>query len=415
MPPAAPVLAVAGGALRFGAGALDELGAELAGLGVAHPLVIADAAIERAGTTKRALASLAAAGLTGELLLAPGSEPTDAAIEQLSAAAGGYRVDAVVGLGGGTVIDAAKGVALLLGAGGQLLDYVNPPFGAGLAPRHPPLPLVAVPTTAGSGSEVSSIVVLDLVELGVKTGISHARLRPRLALADPTTTCSLPPGATAAAGLDALSHALESLTARRFDAGDPAEWASARGAYSGANPYSDALCERALPLIATALPRAVRDGAELRARSDLMLGATLAALGAAVAGAHLAHACSYAIATTDSADRDAVPHGLAVAAVLPETLRFSFEADPAAHLRAAELLGGASAAAGAERLPAAVRALMRAVGVEPGLAALNFAADDVPGLAAEALRQERLVAGSPSPVSQGDLERILEAAVGAVA
>ena len=356
-------LSLTGGALRFGAGVLERLGDELLELGARRPVVIADAAVERVGTAQRALASLVLAGLPDVLLLAPEGEPTDAGIERLAAQAG--EADAVVALGGGAAIDAAKGVALLLGAGGELLDYVNPPFGAGRAPARPPVPLVAVPTTAGSGSEVSPIAVLDLVAQGVKTGISHARLRPALALADPTTTVSLPPGATAAAGLDALSHALESLTARRFDV-DPGDGPAARrGAYSGASPYSDALCERALPLIAGALPRAVRDGGDLGARTDLMLGATLAGLGAAVAGAQLAHALAYALASTG----EGVPHGLAVAAVLPSTLRFSFAADPAAHLRAAAALEQAAGAAAqdaladAERLPAAVAALSRAVGV----------------------------------------------------
>jgi hydroxyacid-oxoacid transhydrogenase len=420
---APPAVAVLGGDLLFGAGVLSELGAQVARRGLRRVLLVADHAVRAAGIEARAAHALTAAGVAHETLLAADGEPTDRAVAELVAAARPGGWEAVVAVGGGSVIDTAKIAALLLGAGGAAIDYVNPPFGAGREPSRPPLPLIAVPTTAGSGSEVSAVAVLDLVAERVKTAISHPLLRPALAVADPETTLTLPPGATAAAGLDVLAHALESLTALGWERRAPAP-GRPRPAYSGANPYSDALCERALAPLARWLPVAVRDGGSLRARREVMLAATLAALGAAVAGAHAGHACAYGIASRQyetRGDERPVPHGIAAALMLGPLLRRTQAADPERHARAARLLASAQDGAGpadaaardadpAELLPARVRALIAATGAPGGLRELGFTAADADPIAAVAHRQQRLMAGAPIPLTAGDLAAMVVAA-----
>src|SRR5262245_45538688 len=147
-----------------------------------------------------------------------------------------------VAVGGGSSIDTAKAVNLLTTHPGELLDFVTPPIGAGKAPRLPLKPLIAVPTTAGTGSESTTICVVDLLDLRLKAGVSHPALRPALAVVDPRVTLSLPPQVTAASGMDVLSHALESYTSVRFDARPAPDDPARRPAFCGANPVSDIWC-----------------------------------------------------------------------------------------------------------------------------------------------------------------------------
>ena len=189
-------------------------------------------------------------------------EPTDESLERAVAFgrdAGPF--DAIVAVGGGSSIDTAKAVNLLVTNPGELMDYINAPVGKAQAPGQPLLPLVAIPTTTGTGSESTTICVLDVLSLKVKTGISHPALRPRLAIVDPSLTTTQPAMVTAAAGMDILCHALESYTARwfaDFDAKRPEQ----RVPYCGANPIADMWSERALELLAGAFRDAVRDGSD---------------------------------------------------------------------------------------------------------------------------------------------------------
>ncbi|MCW2994401.1 MAG: alcohol dehydrogenase [Conexibacter sp.] len=390
-----------GGSVRFGAGAAGGAGAEVRALGAERVLLVSDPAILAAGLVARVTDPLEREGIWSELLTVPLGEPTQAVIEEAAAAARDGVFDAVVALGGGSVIDSAKAIALLLGAGGEIYDYVNAPFGAGRAPSARPLPLVAIPTTAGSGSDVSAVAVLELTEGAVKTAIAHPWLRPAVAIADPLLTLTVPPGATAAAGLDVLAHVVESLTARPWD--DPSRLGAEPTVYAGANPYSDALCRAALPLLARGLPCAVADGDDVAARTDVMLAATLANLGAAVAGAHAGHALAYAIASAGST----LPHGLLVGLLLPGLARELYAFDPDRHAAITRLLVGdagasASEVARSERLSQAVEALLAACGApRPTL-------DGDPRIvAAEAARQHRLMANAPVGVDQALLERVL--------
>jgi alcohol dehydrogenase class IV len=264
--------------------------------------------------------------------------------------------------------------------------------------------------------------VLDVLDLRVKTGISHPRLRPSLAVVDPLLTLTLPAAVTACSGMDILCHALESLTARPYTAfarKQPHE----RVPYCGANPIADLWAERALALLGRSFRRAVqvagRAEDDLDTRTDMASAATFAGLGFGNAGVHIPHANAYPIAGRVRdfrprgypQDEPLVPHGMAVVLTAPAAFRFTFASAPERHLRAAELLayGGAEPAGDpAERLPAAIVALMRALALPSGLEAVGYGRDDLPDLVQGALRQERLLAVAPRTVTPDDLERILE-------
>jgi alcohol dehydrogenase class IV len=329
-------------------------------------------------------------------------------------------------VGGGSSIDTAKAVNLLVTNPGELMDYVNAPIGGGRAPSRPLRPLVAVPTTTGTGSESTTICVLDVLSLRVKTGISHPRLRPTLAVVDPRLTWSQPAEVAAAAGMDIVCHALESYTARPYDAYERKR-PEQRVPYCGANPIADVWAERALRLVGGAFRRAVHDGDEV-ARADMALAATFAGMGFGNAGVHLPHANAYPVAGRVRrfhppgypGDEPLVPHGMAVALTAPEAFRFTFAADPARHVRAAEMLAGSGrAGAGlgsrttAERdtLPSVLLGLMRDVGLPNGLGDVGYDEQDIDDLAQGTMQQERLLATAPLAVTADDVTAVLAASL----
>ncbi len=405
--------------LKFGAGAADEVGFDVSRYGARRVLLITDPGVAATGGPQRVAAAIRAYDIEVHLFAGVRVEPTDASLRYaVEAARGGGPWDAFVAVGGGSSIDTAKAVNLLTTNPGDLMDYVNPPVGGGRSPQHPLLPLVAVPTTTGTGSESTTICVLDVLDLKVKTGISHALLRPSLAVVDPLLTLTQPAPVTASAGLDILCHAVESYTAKPYTAFDR-KAPQQRVPYCGANPVADLWAERALELLAGALRAAVRDGDDLAARTDMALAATFAGMGFGNAGVHLPHANAYPIAGGVRDFRpvgypDAeplVPHGMAVSLTAPEALRFTFPACPGRHLRAAELLGGRTGTAPgdlepAERLPAVLIELLRDIGMPNGIGAVGYREDDVDALVAGALKQQRLLAAAPRPVTPEDLAGI---------
>ena len=332
--------------LKFGTGAAEEIGYDLAQLGARRVLVLTDPGLVATGIPKRVADQMARFGIEAQVYGDVHVEPSDASLEAAIAyARDAGPWDAFVAVGGGSTIDTAKAVNLLLTNPGQLLDYVNVPVGRGRSPAHPILPLVAVPTTTGTGSESTTICVLDVLVERVKTGISHARLRPTMAVVDPLLTLSQPPAVTAACGMDILCHALESYTARPYTAYER-KAPEQRVPYCGANPISDLWSEKAITLLATAFRRAVRDGSDLEARGDMAFAATVAGMGFGNAGVHLPHANAYPVAGQVKdfrpegypGDEPLVPHGMAVALTAPESFRFTFDALPERHVRAARLL-----------------------------------------------------------------------------
>jgi alcohol dehydrogenase class IV len=402
--------------LKFGSGASDEIGFDLNRYGVNRVLVITDSGIAATGTPQRVAERMAQFGIEARVFDRVHVEPTD---ESLNAAIRHARDsgpwDGFVAVGGGSSIDTAKAVNLLLTNPGELMDYVNPPVGAGKPPVNPLKPLAAVPTTTGTGAESTTICVLDVLSLKVKTGISHAWLRPTFAVVDPDLTTTQPSGVTASAGMDILCHALESYTARWYTSYDhkPAEQ---RVPYCGANPISDLWSEKAMRLLSTSFRRAVHHGHDAQARADMALAATFAGMGFGNAGVHIPHANAYPIAgrVRDYHPEDypehepMVPHGMSVSLTAPEAFRFTFEANPERHIRAAELLapGAQRPADLSELLPTVLIDLMRDIGIPNGIAAVGYRESDIDDLVDGAMKQQRLLATAPLPVHEADLADI---------
>jgi hydroxyacid-oxoacid transhydrogenase len=344
-------------------------------------------------------------------------EPTDESLQHaVDWARSNGPYDAIVAVGGGSSIDTAKAVNLMCTNPGALMDYVNPPVGGGQSPVNRLKPLVAVPTTTGTGAESTTICVLDVLAQHVKTGISHPRLRPTLAVVDPALTITQPAGVTAASGMDILCHAVESYTAKPYTSYDR-KAPEQRVPYCGSNPISDMWSERAMQLLATSFRDAVRHGDDEAARGQMALAATMAGLGFGNAGVHVPHANAYPIAGRVKAFHPAdypgeepmVPHGMAVSLTAPEALRFTFDAAPERHLRAAALLSGARSqdiGDGADALPDVLLSLMRDIGIPNGIGEVGYDESDVPGLVEGALKQQRLLATAPKPVGEDDLAMI---------
>lgn len=404
--------------LKVGAGASAEIGYDIAQLGAKRALLITDAGVAATGAPARIAEQMRAYGVECELFDDVHIEPTDASLRHAIAwARDGGPYDAYVAVGGGSSIDTAKAVNLLTTNPGELLDYVNRPVGAGRSPIEPLRPLIAVPTTTGTGSESTTVCVLDVIGLSVKTGISHEALRPTLAVVDPELTLTQPTGVTAASGMDILCHALESYTARPYT-GFERHRAAERVPYCGANPIADMWCEKALALLAGSFRRSVRDGSDRQARGEMALAATFAGMGFGNAGVHIPHANGYPIAGQAKDFRAAdypqgealVPHGVAVALTAPEAFRFTFAAAPERHLRAGRLLNPDAVMTSdpADFLPGIVAALMADIGLPNGLAAVGFGAGDIDDLVAGTMRQQRLLAVAPVPVTEDDIARIFE-------
>jgi hydroxyacid-oxoacid transhydrogenase len=401
--------------LKFGTGALDEIGGEVAATGATSCLVITDPGVRATGTPDRVADLVSAAGVKTEVFGRVAVEPTDESIEEAVAFARAQDWGCYVAVGGGSAIDTAKAVNLLTTHPGELLDYVTPPIGGGRAPTGPLKPLIAVPTTAGTGSESTTICVVDFLGLHLKAGVSHARLRPSLAVIDPLTTVSLPPQVTAASGMDVLSHALESYTCVRFDAKPAPEDPMRRPAFCGANPISDVWCEMALGLVGRYLRRAVMNGRDLDARYHMMLASTYAGTGFGNAGTHLPHANAYPVAGAVK-DYQAegyppmpmVPHGQAVSATAPAVFRWTYPGDPGRHLRAAELLTGRTFTTtdGAEALAHTLAELMADIAMPSGLRSFGYDEGDLDTLVAGTLKQTRQLSVVPRPVTAEALRDI---------
>jgi hydroxyacid-oxoacid transhydrogenase len=401
--------------LKFGVGAIDEIGFDCAQMGLSRVLIITDEGVAAAGFPQRAAESMQNAGLKPSIFTGVHVEPTDQSFHEAVEFARETDWDGFVAVGGGSSIDTAKAVNLLTSNPGDLMDYVNKPVGGGKPPTEPLKPLVAVPTTAGTGSESTAMCILDLLALKVKTGISHPKLRPVLAVIDPLVTLTMPPHVTASCGMDVLCHALESYTARHYRS-YARRLPEQRAVYVGNNPVSDAFIEKALPLISRSFRRAVLTGNDLEARTDMLLAASFAGMGFGNAGVHLPHACAYPIAGRVTAYRPPdypqaeamVPHGESVSLTAPEGFRFTFATDPQRHLRAAELLDPRAGEIGdaRERLPRAIVSLMRDIGMPSGVGAVGYTEADVPDLVEGALKQQRILSMAPRDVMAEDLENI---------
>jgi hydroxyacid-oxoacid transhydrogenase len=398
--------------VTFGRGCLAELGDRARALGMKRVALFSDARVARLPFFEKARKSLLAAGLDVVVFTDVHVEPTDKSFLHAARFAAEVKPDGYVSLGGGSVIDTCKAANLYATYPADLLTYVNAPVGAGKPVPGPLKPHIACPTTSGTGSEVTGITIFDLLSLSAKTGIASPALRPTEALIDPDCTASLPGEVVAASGLDVLSHALESYTARPYVRRPAPARPSLRPMSQGANPWSDLGCREALRLMGLYLERAVKDASDAEAREQTMWAATLAGIAFGNAGVHAPHGMAYAVAglvrdfrpSGYPDDEPLVPHGMAVIVNAPSVFRFTAEVSPERHLEAAQGLGadtrGARPEDAGEVLAREIIRIMRAVGMPNGLGGVGYTEADVAALTEGAFPQQRLLQNAPREMSR---------------
>jgi hydroxyacid-oxoacid transhydrogenase len=409
--------------IKFGAGMTREVGDDVARLGCRRVMVVSDRRLALLPPVEIVMRSLAEAGIDAVLFDAVRTEPTDASfLEAIRFAADG-RFDGFVAVGGGSCIDTAKAANLYATYPADLLAYVNAPIGRAEPVPGPLKPLVAIPTTAGTGSETTGVAIFDFVEMHAKTGIAHRALRPVLGIVDPDNTRTMPSMVAACSGLDVLCHGLESYTALPFNRRPAAPSPRLRPAYQGANPISDIWSLGAIEMVARHLVAAVDDPADDRARTEMLLAATFAGVGFGNAGVHLCHGMSYPVSghvrsfRADDYPRETplVPHGMSVALTAPAVFRWTASADPDRHLRVASAMGadvsGATPDEAGDRLAARIIDLLRAVRMPNGLAALGYSERDIDALVEGTLPQHRVTKLSPRPVDADALRELFRASM----
>ena len=404
----------------FGPGTLKETGEHARALGMKRAALFTDKRVGALQHVADAVASLRSTGIDVAVYDEVKVEPTDESFRAAALFAAEGRFDGYVSVGGGSVIDTCKAADLYATHPAAFLDYVNVPIGAGKAVPGPLKPHIACPTTCGTGSECTGIAVFDLLEKQVKTGIASKRLRPSLALVDPTTTYSLPKNVVAASGFDVLSHALESYTARPYTMRAKA---AARPMSQGANPWSDTGCEAALRKLGAYLVRAVNDASDREARDAMMFAATLAGIAFGNSGVHVPHGMSYSVAglvrdfRPDGYPKEEamVPHGMSVIVNAPSVFRYTAEACPGRHLDGASWLGADARGAGdqdaGEVLAKHLIRLMRDTGIPNGISGVGYGEGDVASLSEGAFAQQRLLTNSPREVSRDDLGHLFRGAM----
>ena len=406
--------------VKFGPGASADAGWELKRLGVRRAMLVTDPGVAALGHPERIKRLIEAEGIEVVLYDRSRVEPTLGSFQDAADFAIEHDVDGFVSVGGGSSIDTAKVANLVTTHPAPVMDYVNPPVGAGRKPPSPLRPHLAIPTTSGTGSEATTVAVLDIPDLKLKSGISHRYLRPTQAIVDPELTRTLASEVTSSVGLDVVCHAAESFLSKPYDSRPRPDSPDDRPPYQGANPVADVWSAKALEYGGRYLRRAVADGDDVEARGYMMLAATMAGVGFGSAGVHIPHACAYPIAGLKHvyqppgypADHPFVPHGHSVIVTAPAAFRFTYEAAPERHHHVAELLAGESLPdAGPDTLPDVVRQLMRDIDAPSGIAELGYTEDDVPALVEGALKQQRLLVIAPREPSADDLRHILTASM----
>ncbi|MFE4075200.1 hydroxyacid-oxoacid transhydrogenase [Peribacillus sp. YIM B13477] len=387
----------------FGNGAIGQLDSILQRLKAKNILLVTDPGIKNAGIVDRISSLLEQANyetvIYDQVVPEP---PVDSAMDCYKFAKSQMDIDAVIGLGGGSSIDMAKIVALLVAHGGHPLDY----YGGENQVPGPIAPLVAIPTTAGTGSEVTSVAVLTDVENNLKVGISDNYLRPTVALLDPELTLGLPAYVTACSGIDALSHAIEAYTAK------PSAYIQAEGniLFQGSIPISDALAYRAIELIAKNLPLAVQQGSNLEARSNMLMGSLLAGMSFSNAGTATAHALAYPIGGLVKS-----PHGEVTGLLLPYVMEYNAAVETEKMVRISQAFNvnsdGLSDKEAALTASKAVLTLLGEIGLPTKLREIGIKEEDIPEIAEKTLQIDRLIRNNPRVPTQHSLEELLRNAL----
>lgn len=372
--------------ILFGDRAVDGVADEIRTIGGSKTLLVLDQGLEQAGVAQQVVGPLENRGISYVLFDKVSSEPAPALADEAAAIARAEACDLVVGVGGGSSLDVAKAAAMLVKNRGRAYDYI----GLDTVPR-PGLPTIMIPTTAGTGSEVTFTAVFTMREKRAKGGINSRFLYPDVALLDPTLTISLPSYITATTGMDALAHAIEAFTSLQ------------------SNPMSDLMAREAVALIGANLRTAVDRGADLEARRSMLLGSLMAGLALAGAGVGACHALAYPLGALFD-----VPHGMANAVLLPYVMEYNLEAAETRYAQIGSLTGACnkddSTRACAEAAVESVRRLSRDIGIPETIGRLNIPRSAIEEMAKAAMEVARPIANNPRRMTKEAATGIYEAA-----
>ncbi|KAK3394918.1 sulfite reductase [NADPH] flavoprotein component-like protein [Podospora didyma] len=412
---------VAASSVRFGPGATQEVGMDLTNMNAKRVCVVTDETVDKLDAMRQVREALVREGLDFRVFNKTKVEPKDYSIKEAIAWAKPYNPDVFLAVGGGSVIDTAKLMNLYsCYPEADFMDFVNAPLGKGLPITRRLRPLIAIPTTAGTGSETTGTAIFDLTSHHAKTGIAHRNLKPTLGICDPLNTRTMPAAVKASSGLDVLCHALESWTAIPFNERTPRPTNPIlRPAYQGANPISDIFSLSALRATVKYLPRSVKNPDDMEAQSEMLLAATLAGVGFGNAGVHLCHGMSYPISGQNPSSYQhagyqvsspIIPHGVSVAVTAPAVFRFTGASNPDRHLAAAEAFGvdisNVKRESAGEVLADALARFLADLGDQPaGLKALGFTGAHVDALVEGTIPQARVLMLAPGLAKELEGER----------
>ncbi|XP_018668251.2 hydroxyacid-oxoacid transhydrogenase, mitochondrial isoform X2 [Ciona intestinalis] len=408
--------------IRYGPGVSREVGKDLANMKAKKVMLVTDKNLEQLPPVQVVKESLEKENINFEVYSNTRVEPTDQSFADAISFAKQGNFDAYLAVGGGSVIDTCKAANLYAcNPDAEFLDFVNAPIGKGKPVTSVLKPLIAVTTTAGTGSETTGVTIFDYLPMKAKTGIANRALKPTLGVVDPLTLLHLPNRVTCYTGFDVLCHALESFTALAFNKRFPRPLdPQLRPAYQGSNPISDIWSKHALSICKDYFVRAVNNSEDLEARSEMHLASAFAGIGFGNAGVHLCHGMSYPISglvkeykSPDyTSDHPLIPHGLSVIITAPAVFRFIAPACPERHIEAAGILGAditnvKRSDAGAV-LSDVLLKYMSELQIPNGISELGYSSADIPALVAGTLPQERVTKLSPRTVDKDSIAHMLE-------
>jgi len=409
--------------VTFGRGVLHEVGERAQALGMQRVALFTDAYLEDGPYVASVQKSLLDVGLSCQIFSDIRVEPDDVCVDEAAKFLISDNFDGVVSVGGGSVIDTAKAAMVCAKYPRPVRDYFAPPAGEGMPIPGPLYPHIACPTTAGTGSECTSISVLRIRELNTKFVFASPHMLPDAAVIDPTCCDTLPSNVVASTGFDLLSHALECYTAKAYSQWCSVKNPNARPLTQGANPWSDLAAAKALEIAGEYLVRGVIDASDHEARDQLMWGASLAGMAFGNSGTHLPHALSYGVThlmkdiTTAGygIETPFVPHGISVIVTSPATFRYTADAAPERHLEAAKFLNadckGGDLKDSGEILANRMIELMRQTDIPNGLSGVGFSENDIQKLSNSSIRQTRAIDNSPRETNLIDIENIYKNAL----
>jgi len=409
--------------LTFGRNTLQEIGERCSRHQLKSVALFTDPYLLDGPLVATAKASLASAGIDVGVFSDIRVEPCDDTVMRGAAFLNAANFDGVVSVGGGSVIDTAKGALLVHHHGGNIVEYFAPPIGQAKGVPGPVMPHIACPTTSGTGSECTSITVIRVNSLNTKFVIAHPYLLPTEAVVDPACCDSLPANVIASTGFDLCCHALECYTARAHTQHAKIDDPNTRQYIQGANPFSDMVAREAMDIVNHYLVRGVNDATDSEARDKLMWGATLAGIAFGNCGTHLPHAMSYGIThlmndiTTEGYAMASpfVPHGISVVVNAPAIFQYTAQATQERHMEGALCLGadakGATREDAGEVLSNRLIELMRNTNMPNGLTGVGFGEKDIKALAESSVRQARAIANAPRDSNIVDIENMYSQAL----